>query len=330
MPMIHNRAEINLKIENLKRDRNAIILAHNYQRGEVQDIADFVGDSLELCQSAAKTDADVIVFCGVHFMAETASILCPDRIVLLPDIRAGCPMANMITAEKLREKKREMPDAAVVCYINSSAEVKAESDICCTSSNAVDVIKSLKSDQVLFVPDQYLGHFVSSRANKQIVLWPGFCPTHVKFLAEHIVLRKKEYPHARVVVHPECRPDVTGMADLVLSTGAMCKFSRETQAKEIIVGTETGIIHRLQKENPEKRFIPLFKHAICPNMKLTTLEKILEALETMAPQVTVPETVRDGAGKAVRSMLEHTQYSQECLIPLPYRRFGDHRGSTLR
>jgi quinolinate synthase len=306
--MINNGTEINLKIEGLKRNRNAIILAHNYQRGEVQDIADFVGDSLELCQIAAKTEADVIVFCGVHFMAETASILCPDKIVLLPDINAGCPMANMVTAEKLREKKRELPDASVVCYINSSAEVKAESDICCTSANAVEVIKSLNSHRIIFIPDKYLGHFVSSKIiDKQIVLWPGFCPTHVKFIAEHVALRKKEYPHARVVVHPECRGDVIGMADLALSTGGMCKFAGETQTKDIIIGTETGIIHRLLKENPEKCFIPLFKYAICPNMKLTTLEKIHEALDTMSPQVTVHENVREGARRAVQAMLEHSQ-----------------------
>jgi len=299
-----NNTELIEKILHFKRQRNAVILAHNYQLGEAQDIADFVGDSLELSQNAAKTDADVIVFCGVHFMAETASILCPDKIVLLPDIHAGCPMADMITTKSLREKKRELPGAAVVCYVNSSAEVKAESDICCTSANAVEVVESLDSEEILFVPDQYLGHYVSTKTDKKIVLWPGFCPTHVRIQPEDITRLKLEYPQAKAVVHPECRPEVIALADEVLSTGGMCRFAQNTEAKEIIVGTEIGIIHRLKKENPEKKFIPLSEQAICPTMKLINLEKMLRSLEEMAPEVKVPEETRLRAKVAVDRMLK--------------------------
>lgn len=292
------------RILDLKKRRNAILLAHNYQLGEVQDIADFVGDSLELSQNAAKTDADVIVFCGVHFMAETASILCPDKTVLLPDINAGCPMADMITAEELREEKRKHPRAVVVCYINSSAEVKAESDICCTSANAVKVVESLNADEILFVPDQYLGHYVSSKTGKNMILWPGFCPTHARILPEHIIRLRHEYPGAKVVVHPECRPQVIALADEVLSTGGMIKYARREDVKEMIVGTEIGIIHRLRKENPVKRFIPVSEQAVCPNMKFITLEKVLWSLEEMQPEVKVLEGIRVLAKRAVDRMLE--------------------------
>ena len=292
------------EILSLKKERNAVILAHNYQLGEVQDIADFVGDSLELSQNAARTEAKVIVFCGVHFMAETASILCPDKIVLLPDIHAGCPMANMITAERLREKKRELPDATVVCYINSSAEVKAESDVCCTSANAVRVIESLDSKEILFVPDQYLGHYISTKTDKRMSLWPGFCPTHMRIQPQDIIRLKKEHPQAKVVVHPECRPEVIALADEVLSTGGMCRFAQKTEAEEIIVGTEIGIIHRLRKENAGKRFIPVSEQAICPRMKLITLENILCSLEEMAPEVKVAEDIRLRAKAAVDKMLK--------------------------
>ncbi len=292
------------RILDLKKRRNAILLAHNYQLGEVQDIADFVGDSLELSQNAAKTDADVIVFCGVHFMAETASILCPDKTVLLPDINAGCPMADMITAEELREEKRKHPRAIVVCYINSSAEVKAESDICCTSANAVKVVESLNADEILFVPDQYLGHYVSTKTHKNMILWRGFCPTHVRILPEHIIRLRHEYPGAKVVVHPECRPEVIALADEVLSTGGMIKYARREDVKEMIVGTEMGIIHRLRKENPVKRFIPVSEQAVCPNMKFITLEKVLWSLEEMQPEVKVLEGIRVLAKRAVDRMLE--------------------------
>jgi len=288
----------------LKKERKAVILAHNYQRAEVQDIADFVGDSLELSQKAAKTDAAVIVFCGVHFMAETASILSPDKVVLLPDAGAGCPMANMITAEQLRQKKKELPNATVVTYINSSAAVKAESDYCCTSANGVRVVQSIINDEILFVPDQYLGAFIAARTGKNMTLWPGYCPTHVKILPEDIIQRKKEHPKAKVVVHPECRPDVIALADEALSTSGMIRYAAHPDVAELIVGTEVEILHRLNKENPGKKFIPASVKAVCPNMKKITLEKILDSLETMSPEVKVPEEIRLKAVAAVNRMLQ--------------------------
>ena len=291
------------KISQLKEQKKAIILAHNYQLGEVQDAADFVGDSLELSQKAAQTKAEVIVFCGVHFMAETASIICPDKLVLLPDLNAGCPMADMITAEKLRQKKKEHPKAAVVCYINSSAAVKAEADVCCTSANAVKIVESIKAEEILFVPDQYLGQYVAAKTGKKMIFWPGYCPTHARILPDHIEKLKQDYPLARVVVHPECRPEVIALADEVLSTGGLCRYAQTSQAKEIIVGTEIGIIHRLRKENPDKRFIPVSEQAVCPNMKLITLEKIIYSLEETVFEVKVSPEIRARAITAVNKML---------------------------
>ena len=302
--MTFQDTELIENILQLKRQRNAVILAHNYQLGEVQDIADFVGDSLGLSQKAAETDAEVIVFCGVHFMAETASILCPDKVVLLPDIHAGCPMADMITAEKLRQRKKELPDAAVVCYVNSTAEVKAESDICCTSANAVKVVESLDAREILFVPDQYLGHYISTKTNKKMILWPGFCHTHIRIQPQHITNLRQEYPQAKVVVHPECRPEVIALADEVLSTGGLCRYASRSEVKEVIVGTEIGIIHRLRKENPGKKFIPASEQAVCPRMKLITLEGILWSLQEMTPEIKVPEAIRLRARVAVDKMLK--------------------------
>jgi quinolinate synthase len=302
--MVGERSLLVEKILKLKEERKAIILAHNYQLGEVQDIADFLGDSLGLSQNAAKTDAEVIVFCGVHFMAETAAILCPDKTVLLPDINAGCPMADMITAESLRKMKREHPNAVVVAYVNTTAEVKAETDICCTSANAVDIVQRLDSNEIIFIPDQYLGHYVSSRTGKEMILWPGYCPTHARIQAEDIARLKREHPQAEVMVHPECRPEVIEIADAVKSTSGMCRYAGETEAKEIIVGTEVGIIHRLRKENPDKLFIPVSEQAICPRMKLITLENILWALQDMTPQVKVPENIRIRAKAAVDRMIQ--------------------------
>ena len=291
------------RIEVLRKKRNAVILAHNYQVGEVQDIADFVGDSLELSRNAANTGADVIVFCGVHFMAETASILCPNKVVLLPDMNAGCPMANMITAERLREKKREHPRAVVVCYVNSPAEVKAESDICCTSANAIAIVESLDAPEILFIPDQYLGHYVAERTGRKMILWPGYCPTHANIMPGRIKELKRGYPQAKVVVHPECRPEVIALADEVTSTGGMCRYARREDVREMIVGTEIGIIHRLRKENPGKKFIPVSGQTICPNMKLITLEKVLWSLEEMGHEVKVPDRIRVRALAAVDRML---------------------------
>jgi quinolinate synthase len=292
------------KIMEWKKKRNAVILAHNYELGEVQDIADYVGDSLDLSQKAADTAAHVIVFCGVHFMAETASILSPDKTVLLPDSNAGCPMADMITAPRLREKKREYPGAAVVCYVNSPADVKAESDICCTSANAVKVVESIDAREILFIPDQFLGHYVSTKTGRDMILWPGYCPTHARILPEHITRLKHDYPGASVVVHPECRPEVIALADAALSTSGMVAFAGREDIREMIVGTEVGIIYRLQKENPGKRFIPVSEQAICPNMKLITLEKVLWSLEDMKPVVKVPEDIRIKAKRSVDKMLE--------------------------
>lgn len=292
------------KIHSLKRTKKAVILAHNYQLGEVQDIADFVGDSLELSRIAAENSADVIVFCGVRFMAETASILCPDKMVLLPEASAGCPMANMATAEAVRKKKQELPQAAVVCYVNSTAEVKAESDICCTSANAVEVVASLDNEQIIFVPDQYLGRYVSTKIKKQYFFWPGYCPAHVRISPDDILRLKKEYPEAKVVVHPECRPEVIALADEALSTGGMCRYARRDDVEQLIIGTEIGMLYRLKKENPHKQFIPASEQAICPDMKLITLEKILHSLETMSPEVRVPEDIRLRAKVAVDRMLE--------------------------
>jgi len=281
-----------------------VILAHNYQLGEVQDIADFVGDSLELSQNAARTKADVIVFCGVHFMAETASILSPDKTVLLPDLAAGCPMANMIDAEDMRQLKSQHPNGVAVCYINTSAEVKAECYICCTSANAVRVIQNIDpGKEIIFVPDQYLGAYIIKQTGRDMILWPGYCPTHARIQAADIQRLRRTYPQADVMVHPECRPEVIDLADHVLSTGGMIRHARATQKSQIIVGTEIGIIHRLRKENPSKTFIPVSEQAVCPRMKLITMESILWSLEDLSPEVRVPEDIRRRARTAVDRML---------------------------
>lgn len=301
------------RILRLKKDKNAVILAHNYQRGEIQDIADFAGDSLGLSQQAAETDADVIVFCGVHFMAETAAILSPDKKVLLPDPQSGCPMADMITADGLRKMKSENPGATVVCYVNTTAAVKAESDICCTSSNAEKVVSSIPEDrEVIFVPDKSLGAYVASQLGRKMTFWPGFCPTHHRILAQDVEKRKQEYPNAKVVAHPECTADVLELADLVASTTGIARFCRESDVKEIIVGTENGMIHRLKKESPDKTFIEITEQATCPNMKKNTLEKVLWCLEDLDTDtdaesehvVTVPEDIAKKARLAIERMLE--------------------------
>ena len=301
--MVNHNAEIIAEIMKLKKQKNAVILVHNYQRPEVQDIADFIGDSLELSQRASQTTADVIIFCGVHFMAETAYIINPKRTVLLPEPESGCPMADMITAEALIAKKKELPGVTVVCYVNSTAAVKAESDICCTSANAVKVVRSLSAKEILFVPDQYLGQWVSQKTGKPMHLWPGFCPTHMRILAEDILREKQLHPGALALVHPECRPETKAVADEVMSTGGMIRYARESKAKEMIIGTETGIIYRLQKENPGKTFIPATEKAVCPNMKRITLEKVLWALQEMQHRITVPEDIRVRALSAVERML---------------------------
>ena len=292
-------------IERLKQQHNAVILAHNYQPGEIQDIADFTGDSLGLSIKAAQTEAEVIVFCGVRFMAETAAILSPEKTVLLPDKSAGCPMADMITAEQLRKLKQEHPDALVVCYVNSTAEVKAESDYCCTSANAVELVSSLPKDrQILFVPDQHLGRFVADRTGRDIVLWPGYCRSHIMITEDDIKTAKAKYPDAIVMAHPECSEPVKELSDELLSTGQMLKFAAENTAKQFIVATETGIIHTLKKQNPEAEFIPASNRAICHNMKKITLEKIIWALEDMQYKISVPEAIREKAKIALDKMVE--------------------------
>lgn len=293
------------RILKLKKERKAIILVHNYQLPEVQDIADFGGDSLELSIIASKTDCEVIVFCGVHFMAETASILSPQKKVIMPDINSGCPMAEMITAEKLRALKGKHPQAVVIGYVNTSAEVKAELDVCCTSTNAVKIVESLKdAPEIIFVPDKYLAYYVATQTGRKLIPWNGYCPTHVKILPEDILRQKRLHPQAEVIVHPECTPHVIELADRVCSTSGMCKYAKKTKAKEIIVGTENGLIYRLQKENQNKAFYPASEKAICPNMKLTTLEKVLWSLEDLKYEVRVDEKIRVRAVKAVTKMIE--------------------------
>jgi quinolinate synthase len=293
------------KIKQLKDSRNAVILAHNYQPGEIQDIADFCGDSLGLSIKAASTDADVIVFCGVLFMAETAAILSPKKTVLLPDKHAGCPMADMIDAKQLRKLKNQHPGALVVCYVNSTAEVKAESDYCCTSSNAVALVNSLPTDKkIIFVPDQHLGRFVIEKTSRDLVLWPGYCATHVMITEDDIKKEKGKYPDAIVLAHPECSESVKEISDAILSTGQMLEYVEKNNAKTYIVATESGIIHALKKKNPDAEYLPAGQMGICPNMKKITLEKILWSLEDMQYKITVPQQIAEKARKALDRMVE--------------------------
>ena len=302
-PSLPSTVDLVERVLELKRLRNAVILAHNYQLPEVQDIADFSGDSLELSRRAAATDAAVIVFCGVHFMAETAAILSPDKTVLLPDPEAGCPMADMITAQQLRAFKAEHPGVPVVAYINTSAEVKAESDICCTSANSREVVNNLPDSEIIFVPDWCLGHWTQKYTDKHLWLWPGYCHTHHRILAEDIKRLRAEHPQAEIMVHPECTPDVVELADSVLSTGGMIRKAAESPAQEMVVGTELGIIHRLQRDHPGKTFYPVSPLVVCPNMKRITLEKVLSALENLQPTVVVPELTQSRARAAIERML---------------------------
>jgi len=293
------------KIKKLKDKCNAVILAHNYQPPEIQDLADFGGDSLGLSIKAAETDADIIVFCGVRFMAETAAILSPDKTVLLPDENAGCPLADMITADQLRDLKQKHPDALVVCYVNSSAEVKAESDYCCTSANAVEMVSSLQKDKsVIFVPDQNLGQFAGQRTGRELIIWPGYCHVHVVITEEDIKNAKAKHPDAIVMTHPECTDPVKALSDELLSTGQMLRYAKKSDAEQFIIATETGIIHTLKTQNPGKEFFPATYKAICPNMKKISLEKVLWSLEDLQYKVTVPEDIRIKAKKALDRMVE--------------------------
>ncbi|MCM8784181.1 MAG: quinolinate synthase NadA [Candidatus Omnitrophica bacterium] len=293
------------RISELKKERKAVIVVHNYQREEVQDIADYIGDSLELARSVINVDAEVIVFCGVHFMAESAVILNPEKKVLLPVKEAGCPMADMITAEKLKLIKQQHPDAAVVCYVNSSARVKAESDICCTSSNAIEVVRALPHKKIIFVPDKNLGAYIQDNVKeKEIILWNGFCPTHIRLTEEEVIEAKKNYPQAQFIAHPECCPEVLALADEVLSTGGMFKYVKNSSAKDFIIGTERGVVCRLKKENPDKNFYLPSEHLVCANMKLITLGWVAHSLEFMVHEVNVPEEIRMKAKLALERMLE--------------------------
>jgi len=294
------------QIATLKKGRNAVILAHNYHLGEVQDVADFVGDSLGLSQQAAKTDADVIVFCGVHFMAETASILSPNKKVLIPDLEAGCSLSDMITADALRKWKAEHPGAVVVSYVNTSAEVKAESDYCCTSSNAVRVVESIPADkEILFVPDQYLGNFVREKTGRKIHLWPGYCGVHSRMSTDRVETLRKEHPRAEILIHPECGCSTPHMLknDQMLSTEGIYKRPAVSKANEFVVVTETGILHRLKKEYPDRTFIPVSEDAICGYMKKITLEKVLWSLQDLQYEVKVPPAIAAKAKTAIDRML---------------------------
>ncbi len=291
------------RIKQLKKEKNAIILAHNYQRADVQDAADFVGDSFGLSQKAVSSGADVIVFCGVDFMAESAAVLNPDKTVLMPELSAQCPMAAMITPGSLKLEKEKYPEAAVVCYVNTPASVKAESDICCTSANAIKVVNALEENEIIFVPDRNLAQYVAARTGKKIIPWNGYCPTHHLILPGDILLEKEEHPEAEVLVHPECRPEVVALADKVLSTEGMLKYARQSVSKEFIIGTEIGLLHRLGKENPGKKFIPATRYAVCPNMKMNTPGSIIRALEKNEHVITVPENIRIKAKMALDRML---------------------------
>jgi quinolinate synthase len=297
------QTEIKKAIKYLLKQRNAVLLAHNYMRDEIQEIADSTGDSLGLSQEAAKTSAEVIVFCGVHFMAESAAILSPGKTVLLPRADAGCPMADMITAEALRQFKHNRPGVPVVTYVNSSAEVKAESHICCTSANAVKVVNSLPDKEIIFTPDRNLGQYVSRFSDKKFHLWGGYCPTHERLKPEAVIALKKQNPDALFICHPECNPAVTALADHVCSTSGMYDYCKRSDAKSFIIGTEGGILYKLKAENPDKTFILASPALICPNMKLTSLEDILLALENMAPVVTVDDSVRLKAKSALDRMI---------------------------
>ena len=293
------------RLAELKKRRHAVILAHSYQPPEVQDAADHVGDSLGLSRLASGIDAEVILFCGVHFMAETAAILSPGKLVLTPDANAGCPMANMATPRQLREWRERNPDALVVTYVNSSAAVKALSDVCCTSANAVDVVAGLPRDRrALFVPDRNLGHYVMSRLGRELELWNGFCPTHERMLPEMADAARDRHPGAVLAAHPECRPALLAKADFVGSTAGIVRFCRENQAREFIIASELGILHSLRKENPGKLFHPLTEIADCPNMKLGSLEKMVWALEDLKPVVSVPEEIARKALAPIARMLE--------------------------
>ena len=295
--------ELQKEVLQLKRELNAIIVAHNYQRPEVQDIADFTGDSLELARKCVGTKAEVIVFCGVLFMAETAAILNPDTMVLLSHRDAGCPLADTIDVDNLREWKKRYPRAAVVAYINTTAAIKAESDICCTSANGAEVVNAIPDEEILFIPDRNLGHYISTKTEKKIILYPGFCATHDNLSVEEVRAARQRYPQAKVLVHPECRPEVIEMADVALSTSQMLRYAKASNAKDFLIGTEEGMLYPLRKENPDKEFHLISNSLVCPDMKKTTLKTVIETMKERKNIVTVPKEIRARAKKAIDRML---------------------------
>jgi len=296
--------KIQKKIQEKKAKLNAVILAHNYQRPEIQDLADFVGDSLELSRKAAETQADVIVFCGVSFMAETAKILAPEKTVLLPVLSAGCPMADMIRPDQVKKLKQEHPDASVVCYVNSSAEVKAVSDICCTSANAVKIVESLPDKKIIFIPDEGLGGYVAEHTNKEVILFSGYCPTHYMIREEDLIQAKNCYPNEPVIVHPECRKEVRDASDYIAGTGGMVTLAKEHPSNKFIIGTEEGMIYRLKTLVPSKSFHLLSSRLYCPNMKKTTLENLLNAIENQEHEIVLPKLLMDKARASIQKMLQ--------------------------
>ena len=295
--------ELQEEVLELKRELNAIIVAHNYQRPEVQDIADFTGDSLELARKCVGIKAKVIVFCGVLFMAETAAILNPGTTVLLSHRDAGCPLADTIDVDSLREWKGRYPEAAVVAYVNTTAAIKAESDICCTSANGVEVVNAIPNEEILFIPDKNLGHYVSTKTDKKLILYPGFCATHDNLSVEEVKAARQRYPQAKVLVHPECRPEVIELADAALSTSQMLRYAKGSNAKIFLIGTEEGMLYPLRKQNPDKEFHLISNSLVCPDMKKTTLERVIETMKARKNIVTVPEEIRVRAKKAIDRML---------------------------
>ena len=303
---IKYKEDLKKNILKLKKERNAVIIVHNYQRDEIQDIADISGDSLALSQAAVRADAKVIVFCGVDFMAESASILNPDKIVLLPVKEAGCPMADMVTVERLKDKKKQYPNAACVCYVNSSATIKAESDICCTSSNAIEVVRSLNDyKEIIFIPDKNLGRYVQDNVpEKKIILWEGFCPTHIRVAKEEVLKAKEDHPDAEVLAHPECNADVISISDHICSTAGMFKYAKASKAKSFIIVTESGMLYGLKKANPDKNFYVPTERLVCPTMKLTTLGWVAHSLEAMEHQIKIEGDIKERAYKSLERMLK--------------------------
>lgn len=293
------------KINNLKKEKHAIVLAHCYQPVEIDEVADYVGDSLYLSQVASRTDADIIVFAGVYFMAQTAKLLSPDKKVLLPQIEAGCRMADMLSHRQLKEFLAQHPSLPTVCYVNSTAEVKAECDICCTSSNAEKIVKSLGKSKVLFVPDTYLGKWVEKQlGNVEVITYPGFCPTHLQIRPQDIENARKKYPDALVLAHPECHMSVSSMADFVGATSGIMNFVAKSKNKEFIIATEQGVVDRLKRDYPNKTIIPIKNNIVCPNMKMTSLEDVLHVLETEENEITVDKEIAKRAVNCLNRMLE--------------------------